>query len=70
MPRSFSRLITCSASANRKDSSDLPQQKGTKPTAHVDYTANPQVKPPYSDATLICMAMQASKKNKITLGYL
>lgn len=34
----------------------------------VDYKTNPHVKPPYSYATLICMAMQASKKAKITLS--
>ncbi|XP_029102400.1 forkhead box protein J1-B-like [Scleropages formosus] len=33
-----------------------------------DYRTNPQVKPPYSYATLICMAMQASKETKITLS--
>ncbi|XP_028842590.1 forkhead box protein J1-A [Denticeps clupeoides] len=34
----------------------------------VDYKTNPHVKPPYSYATLICMAMQASKKTKMTLS--
>ncbi|KAF5896964.1 forkhead box protein J1-A-like, partial [Clarias magur] len=34
----------------------------------VDYKTNPHIKPPYSYATLICMAMQASKKSKITLS--
>uniref|UniRef100_A0A8C6TJ73 Fork-head domain-containing protein n=1 Tax=Neogobius melanostomus TaxID=47308 RepID=A0A8C6TJ73_9GOBI len=34
----------------------------------VDYKTNPHVKPPYSYATLICMAMHASKKPKITLS--
>lgn len=34
----------------------------------VDYKTNAHVKPPYSYATLICMAMQASKKAKITLA--
>ncbi|XP_022055715.1 forkhead box protein J1-A [Acanthochromis polyacanthus] len=34
----------------------------------VDYKTNPRVKPPYSYATLICMAMKASKKSKITLS--
>ncbi len=34
----------------------------------VDYKSNPHIKPPYSYATLICMAMQASKKTKITLS--
>ena len=34
----------------------------------VDYKTNPYVKPPYSYATLICMAMKESKKNKITLA--
>uniref|UniRef100_A0A8C2WG12 Fork-head domain-containing protein n=1 Tax=Cyclopterus lumpus TaxID=8103 RepID=A0A8C2WG12_CYCLU len=34
----------------------------------VDYKTNARIKPPYSYATLICMAMQASKKTKITLS--
>ncbi|KAM9391639.1 forkhead box protein J1-A [Pholidichthys leucotaenia] len=34
----------------------------------VDYKTNAHVKPPYSYATLICMAMQASKKSKMTLS--
>ncbi|XP_048221830.1 forkhead box protein J1 [Perognathus longimembris pacificus] len=38
------------------------------PPDDVDYATNPHVKPPYSYATLICMAMQASKATKITLS--
>ncbi|XP_055971408.1 forkhead box protein J1 [Sorex fumeus] len=38
------------------------------PPDDVDYASNPHVKPPYSYATLICMAMQASKATKITLS--
>ncbi|NWV47792.1 FXJ1B protein, partial [Daphoenositta chrysoptera] len=34
----------------------------------IDYTSNARVRPPYSYATLICMAMQASQKPKITLA--
>ncbi|XP_017688461.1 PREDICTED: forkhead box protein J1 isoform X3 [Lepidothrix coronata] len=34
----------------------------------IDYKTNPHVKPPYSYATLICMAMEASNKPKITLS--
>ncbi|KAM6297493.1 forkhead box protein J1 [Aegotheles albertisi] len=34
----------------------------------IDYKTNPHVKPPYSYATLICMAMEASQKPKITLS--
>ena len=34
----------------------------------IDYKTNPYVKPPYSYATLICMAMKETKKNKITLA--
>ncbi|NXE01108.1 FXJ1B protein, partial [Chaetorhynchus papuensis] len=37
-------------------------------TGDVDYKTNARVKPPYSYATLICMAMEASKKPKITLA--
>ncbi|XP_046569399.1 forkhead box protein J1-B-like [Haliotis rubra] len=37
-------------------------------TDSIDYKANPYVKPPYSYATLICMAMKETKKNKITLS--
>lgn len=41
---------------------------GQQSHQEVDYKTNPHVKPPYSYATLICMAMQASKKTKITLS--
>lgn len=34
----------------------------------IDYKNNPYVKPPYSYATLICMAMKESRKTKITLS--
>ncbi|XP_009704472.1 PREDICTED: forkhead box protein J1, partial [Cariama cristata] len=34
----------------------------------INYKTNPHVKPPYSYATLICMAMEASGKPKITLS--
>ncbi|NXV79782.1 FOXJ1 protein, partial [Atlantisia rogersi] len=34
----------------------------------INYKTNPHVKPPYSYATLICMAMEASNKPKITLS--
>lgn len=37
------------------------------PFERIDYRSNPYVKPPYSYATLICMAMKESKKAKITL---
>ncbi|XP_074647082.1 forkhead box protein J1-A-like [Tubulanus polymorphus] len=34
----------------------------------IDYKTNPYVKPPYSYATLICMAMKETNKMKITLS--
>ncbi|NXH40796.1 FOXJ1 protein, partial [Dicaeum eximium] len=34
----------------------------------IDYKTNARVKPPYSYATLICMAMEASKEPKLTLA--
>ncbi|NWI52374.1 FOXJ1 protein, partial [Calyptomena viridis] len=37
-------------------------------TGNINYKTNPHVRPPYSYATLICMAMEASKKPKITLS--
>ncbi|KPP64544.1 hypothetical protein Z043_117100 [Scleropages formosus] len=40
------------------------------PAPTVDYKTNPNIKPPYSYATLICMAMQANKNTKITLSYI
>uniref|UniRef100_A0A667X3D0 Forkhead box J1b n=1 Tax=Myripristis murdjan TaxID=586833 RepID=A0A667X3D0_9TELE len=40
----------------------------TSPPVEVDYKTNPKVKPPYSYASLICMAMQASKQPKVTLS--
>uniref|UniRef100_A0A673B8X4 Forkhead box J1b n=1 Tax=Sphaeramia orbicularis TaxID=375764 RepID=A0A673B8X4_9TELE len=38
------------------------------PPVEVDYKTNPKIKPPYSYASLICMAMQASKQPKVTLS--
>ena len=45
-----------------------PSGLQASPPDDVDYATNPHVKPPYSYATLICMAMQASKATKITLS--
>ncbi|XP_010149926.1 PREDICTED: forkhead box protein J1-like, partial [Eurypyga helias] len=36
----------------------------------VDYKTNPYVKPPYSYAKLICMAMEASNQPKILLSVI
>ncbi|CAH1795068.1 unnamed protein product [Owenia fusiformis] len=38
------------------------------PLEKIDYKTNPYVKPPYSYATLICMAMKETRKTKITLA--
>uniref|UniRef100_A0A8C5QYZ1 Fork-head domain-containing protein n=1 Tax=Leptobrachium leishanense TaxID=445787 RepID=A0A8C5QYZ1_9ANUR len=38
------------------------------PVQEVDYRTNPNIKPPYSYATLICMAMEASQQRKLTLS--
>ncbi|XP_041672134.1 forkhead box protein J1-B [Cheilinus undulatus] len=40
----------------------------SSPPVEIDYKTNPKVKPPYSYASLICMAMQASKQPKVTLS--
>lgn len=49
-------------------SGSSPSGLQAPPPDDVDYATNPNVKPPYSYATLICMAMQASKATKITLS--
>uniref|UniRef100_A0A8C5GG79 Fork-head domain-containing protein n=1 Tax=Gouania willdenowi TaxID=441366 RepID=A0A8C5GG79_GOUWI len=38
------------------------------PQVEVDYKTNPNVKPPYTYKSLICMTMQASKQPKVTLS--
>uniref|UniRef100_A0A8C3MJ94 Forkhead box protein G1 n=1 Tax=Geospiza parvula TaxID=87175 RepID=A0A8C3MJ94_GEOPR len=38
------------------------------PPGDIDYRTNSHVKPPYSYATLICMAMEASQQPKLTLA--
>ncbi|KAG9328205.1 hypothetical protein JZ751_015860, partial [Albula glossodonta] len=68
-------MITSSASANTGRGRDgysyllaHPHGHATRPPQEVDYRTNHQVKPPYSYATLICMAMRASRKTKLTLS--
>ncbi|XP_072259945.1 forkhead box protein J1 [Pyxicephalus adspersus] len=51
-----------------KPTSSSTSRAALPPMEEIDYKTNPHVKPPYSYATLICMAMQASKKTKITLS--
>ncbi|NXK71069.1 FOXJ1 protein, partial [Sylvietta virens] len=46
----------------------LPRAWPPPPPGDIDYRTNAHVKPPYSYATLICMAMEASKKPKLTLA--
>lgn len=59
--------VNCKLTANI---SDVAPPTPTTPSTmdNTDYKNNPYVKPPYSYATLICMAMRESKKNKITLS--
>ena len=44
------------------------RSRGSGGGDEIDYGSNPTVKPPYSYATLICMAMKATNQNKITLS--
>ncbi|XP_058262621.1 forkhead box protein J1-B [Hemibagrus wyckioides] len=59
---------SCSKLAGASAYTPMYGHSGAQPHEEVDYKTNPHVKPPYSYATLICMAMQASKKTKITLS--
>lgn len=47
---------------------DTPPMYSTSTTGLEDYRTNPYIKPPFSYATLICMAMKETKKQKITLS--
>lgn len=58
------RFISCAHAMNGFP--QIPIQ--ASPPVEVDYKTNPKVKPPYSYASLICMAMQASKQPKVTLS--
>ncbi|XP_063791061.1 forkhead box protein J1.2-like [Pseudophryne corroboree] len=46
----------------------LPTSSDPSSIQEVDYRTNPNVKPPYSYASLICMAMEASQQRKLTLS--
>jgi len=67
-PGGLTRLKTTQEEA--KAISRISTHQATTPTSidQIDYKTNQYVKPPYSYATLIWMAMKASKKNKITLS--
>ncbi|XP_066063206.1 forkhead box protein J1-like [Chamaea fasciata] len=59
-----------SASSAGEVTASLPQTvpRSPPPAEDVDYKTNPHVRPPYSYATLICMAVEASGKPKLTLA--
>jgi len=53
----------CQSESGESKSSDSPSKE-----SRIDYKNDPNHKPPYSYATLICMAMRETKKVKITLS--
>ncbi|NXY60073.1 FOXJ1 protein, partial [Callaeas wilsoni] len=57
-------------SSTTRTSAAVPQAAAQPPplSGDIDYRTNAHVRPPYSYATLICMAMEASKKPKMTLA--
>ncbi|XP_034564203.1 forkhead box protein J1-B [Notolabrus celidotus] len=63
---SDSTLFTNYAHPGSTSYPQIPIQ--ASPPVEIDYKTNPKVKPPYSYASLICMAMQASKQPKVTLS--
>ena len=65
----------CAASAqaeapNTPTTGAMPSagQKGANQGDDIDYKTDASIKPPYSYATLICMAMKATNQTKITLS--
>lgn len=76
-PQGSGYLTLSTFSVHPSDNSCSFQQTETSQSGHhftgatcsnVDFKKNYKVKPPYSYATLICMAMRASKKSKLTLS--
>ena len=67
--RTNSTPTTCEeAKALFRTNASIPVQPSYSTIEPVDYKNNQYVKPPYSYATLIWMAMKDSKRNKITLS--
>ncbi|NXI81382.1 FOXJ1 protein, partial [Rhipidura dahli] len=63
------RASSSSSSSSSATCAAPPRQAAVPAlSGDIDYKTNARVKPPYSYATLICMAMEASKKPKITLA--
>ena len=62
--------VTGDQSATHASSSAAAASSSSAAAAdeQIDYRSNPFVKPPYSYATLICMAMKQTHRNKITLS--
>ncbi|XP_018416907.1 PREDICTED: forkhead box protein J1.2-like [Nanorana parkeri] len=68
-------IASCQAPRNGKQRVSLGSNawpslptSAPNPIQEVDYRTNPHVKPPYSYASLICMAMEASQQRKLTLS--
>lgn len=76
-PQSATQVATSGSPSSRKASKSSSHKSGHRssashPDSHaaeeaIDYKSNGTTKPPYSYATLICMAMKANK-NKMTLN--
>ncbi|NXU57166.1 FXJ1A protein, partial [Turnix velox] len=64
LPHTPCKPISSSTSRTEHPAVAMHPQLGQE----IDYKTNPHVKPPYSYANLICMAMEASNKPKITLA--
>jgi len=74
IPRKTVASSSSSASSSPQSKDEradrTPQQRagGGRHNTSVDYTRNSHIKPPYSYATLICMAIRETPKHKITLS--
>ncbi|GFU90123.1 forkhead box protein J1-B [Trichonephila clavipes] len=66
-PESKGLLFSCGAVERPSKGTKVPFCSKPPAVEDVDYKTNGTVKPPYSYATLICMAMKANK-NKMTLS--
>lgn len=68
LPGCAATAVQVNANTPTTGTTTITGQNGSGRNEDVDYRTNAHLKPPYSYATLICMAMKATNQTKITLS--